>query len=257
MELLLTNTNTNTAIRNDQIIRNTDTGIVVNNSNCWKFIPAENVKQDKIYSEHYTVELPTAKKVYNNYNPYLAQSDISGQNYQEKLECRFGFQQLSVSTRKSAAASAMLSEKIDTSRTERITIDCEIIHPDIGAVEIYIIDHNDEIPILPNQEQHVERERLFFGEDTRFPINQKQEIVLYEDNKQITRDYLGLTARDFQKHIYTLSYTADGNYAEYKPIGDKIAIKIILRQYAESPLFIIDNLIVHKYGETPVWNLQQ
>ena len=257
MEFLLTNKMTATVIKDNQIVSQTDAGGVQNTANCWKFIPTENIKQDKIYTEYYSAEAVPVRNINTDMNPYLANSDTVTDSYQERIETRFGFKDLKISTRIAAPTSVILSNPIDVTYADHITIECEIENEEAGAAEFYIIDRTDEIPILSNQSRHIIKERLFLEEDTRFPVNTTKDITLYEDDWESKKAYSSLTAKDFKKHIYTLTYTTDRDYSEYKPVGDAITVKIIIRQYAVDKLFKIKNFIIHKHGDTPVWNLQQ
>ena len=241
MEFLLTNTKTATVIKEDQIVSQTDAGVVQNTANSWKFIPTENIKQDAIYSEYYTAETAPVRTNNADMNPYLANSDTVSNTYQEKIETRFGFKDLKISTRTAAPTSVILSNPIDVAHASYITIECEIENEEAGAAEFYIIDRTDETPILPNTSRRITKERLFFEEDTRFPIYTAKDTTLYEDNWESKKSYITLSAKDYKNHIYALTYTTDKDYSEYTPIGDTITVKIILRQYAADSLFKIKN----------------
>ncbi len=257
MEFLLTDKMTAAVIKDDQIVSQTDAGIVQNTADCWKFIPTKNIKQDKIYTEYYTAEAVPVRNINADMNPYLANSDPITNIYKERLETRFGFKNLKISTRIAAPTSVILSNPIDVTYTDYVTIECEIENEEAGTAEFYIIDRTDEIPILPNRSQQIIKERIFLEEDTRFPVNTEKNITLYEDNWESQKAYSSLTAEDFKNHVYALTYTTDHDYSEYTPIGNTITIKIIIRQYAADKLFKIKNFMLHKHGDTPAWNLQQ
>ena len=257
METIVTNTNTSSIIQNQDIIRKTDNGITTNRYNCWNFIPKRYINEEHISSEYYREEPAAILRKYKNTNPNLTYSETVSNHYTEKLERRFGFKDLVISTRQISPNSAIISEEIDVSRADHISIDCTGINMEYGSIELSILDNTDEIPVLPNQSLFVHKEKLWYDKETRFLQDLTQPVVLYEDNKPISRDYASLSIDDFQSHTYALSYTAAQDYCSYKPVSNAIMVKAIIRQYESPPFIGIQNLIVHKYGETIEWNLKQ
>ena len=255
MEFTLINKDTASIISPTNIVQQTDDEIIVNTNDCWKLI--QNVQEDKKYPEYFKEEIPDSPEYRKNNNPALAYSDNAGSQYTENLEYRFGFHNLFVGTKKIAPVSGALSIPIDVTAGKKITISCTILHPEAGSVEFYIIDNTDEIPILPENMTNVVKEQLFFGLPTRFIIDSNIPFDLYEDNVLTSKSYVGLSSKEFQDHTYALSYTPVENVTEYIPTSDKIRIKVIIRQYDPVISIAIKDFVIHKYGETLQWSLNQ
>ena len=255
MEVTLINRNTASIIPNQFIAKQTDDGIIVNNHNCWKFIPnnqLDTVRQD---TEYYTAETMPEKEEKKNNNPYLAYSETVGQQYTEKMEYRFGFRDLLISTKQTANASGLISDLIPVKSGTKLTVTMDIENPEAGSIELSVLDNTDEIPILYNNSRAVLKERLFYYIPTRFIPDNNQPIVLYEDDMPVSKDYNLLTIEDFQSHKYTLSYTALDDALSYTAVSNKIQFKIIIRQYDADTFIKIHHFVVHKDKETLTWNL--
>ena len=257
MEVTLINRNTASIIPTQSIVEQTDDGVVVNIHNCWKLIPTEQVGSEYQDTEYYTAEPLPIKKEKTDYNPFLAYSESPETQYTEKMEYRFGFHGLQISTKQTAAASGIISNPISVATDIKVTVTAEIENPEAGSVEISVLDNTDEIPILYNGSRAILKERLFYGVPTRFIPNQDQPVVLYEDNLPVTKDYTLLSPEEYQNHIYTLSYTALNDALYYKPVSNKIQLKIVIRQYDTDTFIAVQHILLHKDKEPLTWNLNQ
>ena len=257
MEFTLINKDTSTFIPTSSIVQQEENYIIVNTNNCWKLIPASSIKEERDYPEYFEKDNVPDMDIKKDYNTALAYSDSVETQYVEKLEYRFGFKDLHITTRQAAPVSGIISMPIPVEEAEQITVNCTIQNQDTGSVEFSILDNTDEIPILPNNSRAIIKERLFFGIPTRFIIDQTKPTVLYEDNIITSKDYTNLTVNDFQDHIYALSYTTIEDSSFYKPASNQIKIKIIIRQYDITQSLSIEDLIIHKHGETLTWNSNQ
>lgn len=257
MEVTLINRDTASILPVQTIVEQSEDGLVVNNRNCWKLVPADRVESVYADTEYYRPEPIPEKQEKKNDNPFLAYSEEVNRQYTEKMEYRFGFQDLVISTKQTAAASGMISNPINISANTDIMIDLDIENPQAGSVEISILDNTDEIPVLYNRTRTVIKERLFYGIPTRFVPDYDQDIVLYEDNIPVSKDYTLLSVDDFQNHVYTISYTAVDNRLEYRPTSGRIRIKIIIRQYDADTFIRINHCVIHKSKETLTWNSNQ
>ena len=255
MEFTLINKDTASIINPGNIVQRTDDNVIVNTNDCWKLVT--NLQEEKTYPEYFKEENPDKPEYRKNHNPALAYSDDAESQYTENLEYRFGFHNLFIGTKKMAPVSGAISMPINVTAGKKITITCTILNSDAGSVEFYIVDNTDEIPIMPNSFSNITREQLFFGLPTRFIIDQNQPVVLYEDNVLVSKDYTELSAKDFQDHLYTISYIPLENVVEYIPTSDKIRIKVIIRQYDTVMPIAVKDLVIHKYGEALQWNLNQ
>lgn len=256
MEQSYKNKNTSSFIKENDIIRTDNNDLIVSNKNCWKLIPADEVEFENSYSEYYNTEQNIKRVLHRKEKPFLAYKDNTSGNYTEKIERRFGFRNLSISTKQAAKTSVIISDNINVNNISYITISCLLENKDNGSLEISIIDNNDEIPILPNGVKWVYKEKLFYDQNTRFFINNNKPITLYEDNAVCSKLYTDLTMDDFKNHTYTLTYVALGDVVKYKPVTDKIQLKLVIRQYTEYPLFTVKGCMVNNYGGVIDWNLK-
>ena len=253
MSIQYINLNTGAPVQDGTIRSITDNGIITNTRNSWKLIPHDQLQQESANTGAWKKEPVTEHRQVSD-NPFLFNSENPDSLYTENIEYRFGFTDLVFSTQQAAAASALVTQEIDVAGTEYIEVFCSVINQDAGSVEIYIVDNIDEIPILPNQDRTVIKERLFYNMDTRFIVDASQPVTLYQDHKIIQQSYASLTPQQLQSNLYTLSYTAAGEPFRYKPAANKIRLKLICRQYKEAPLIMVQNLFIKKYGGTATWN---
>ena len=257
MEVTLINRDTASILLPQTIVEQTDDGFIVNNHNCWKLIPVKRVESVYEDSEYYKTDPIPEKQEKKNNNPFLAYSEEVNQQYTEKMEYRFGFQDLVISTKQTAKASGIISNPISISYDTDIAIELNIENQQAGSIEVSILDNTDEVPILYNHDCNIIKEQLFYGVPTRFVPDNHRDIILYEDNIPVSKDYILLSVHDFQEHTYTISYTAIDDRLTYCPISDKIRIKIIMRQYDADTFIKINHCVIHKSKETLTWNSNQ
>ena len=253
MEFIYTNKGSEHIIHQHNIVQQTQNGIVVNNNDCWRFVPDTMIQQETVQKG---LSPYVSSENQQDHNQLLAYSDSVSQQYTENIEYRFGFKDLSVSTKKMAPVSGIISDFINVSGAEYITLTGEIYNTEYGSIEVSILDNTDEIPILlddPKKIPEIFKEQLFYQQNLRFiPIGNS--IILYEDDIVSDKDYASLTEKDFKEHRYTVSYRTSKDAFYFNTVSDKIRIKIVLRQYAEDNWIELHNLIIHKFGETLQWN---
>lgn len=256
MEILFIDTNTSGMIQPATIVTKTEQGLVTNRNNCWKFIPEERLKEERSYTEYYSDEPPVTVSLKKDVNPALAYSDTAGPHYTEKLEQRFGFRDLVISTKQAAPASVIVSDTIDVSRAASLFVSGTVINPDAGSIEVSILDNTDEYPVLLNQSVSIIKEKLFYGQELRFILDTTCPYVLYEDDLPVSKDYLSLSPEQFDRHTYALSYTAAEPTTVYVPSDTVIRLKIVIRQYKKDSFISLRDVTIHKTGETISWNSQ-
>lgn len=256
MEKIFINKKTSGIIDNDTIIAQDSDGIVVNNSNCWKYINSDNLSSKNIYNDYYPEEELKDRELKPYQNKYLLNQQDVDDAYQEKAQYVFGFKNLRIYTKINDKVSGTISKDIDVSNCTYITINCQIENKDNGSIELSILDGDKETSILPQDIKKVIKEKLFFNMGTRFQIDNvnAESPVLYEDNVESTKKYLDLTADDFENHEYALTYTAAGDNNKYTPENNTINIKLIIRQYdAELEAIKITKCVINKFGGTLEW----
>lgn len=250
-----TNTDTNNLIKENQILQDTENGVVITLQNNWKLIPEQSLKSDNKPEGYFTDEAPVLKEQKKDSDPHLIYSDTADSVYTEQSERRYGFTGLKIGTKQTAPVSGVCSDPIRIDRASYITIKADISGEENGSVEISVIDNMDEIPILWNNNWTVHKERLFSEQPTRFLIDQEQKIVLYEDNRISKKEYTKLSVDDFQNHVYAITYTTAKNPCLYYPLSDVIRVKILIRQYRDAePYVTVENLVIQQYGVSPQWN---
>ena len=249
------NTDTASLIKESQILQETDDGIVVKLESSWKLIPGKAVEEETTNNDYFIDEAPAFKKQDKDPDPYLANSQNADTPYTEKLERRFGFTDLTFSTKTTAPVSGICSNPIDVKDVSYFTVDADVTGLETGSVELSVIDNMDEIPILWNNNWTVYKEKLFPEQPTRFLIDPEQSVILYEDNLVSKKEYTTLSAQDFQNHTYAITYTAIKDPCRYYPVSDTVRLKILIRQYYDAaPYVSVGHLVMKQHGVTPQWN---
>ncbi len=255
MNTIYINNNTNSIISDSSIVTSDEDGIIVNNSNCWQYVPSEQVRTETIYNEFYPEDIKPVLHV--DKEKKLSDSSIDPSDYSDVLIYDIGFKNFAICTRIPEESSGIISKSFSVDNTSYITLDSE--YSGNGSVEYSILDGTNEIPILPNGSKTVIQEKLFYNLDTdtvttRFPVDHIQGIqpVLYKDNIVVTQDYQELKSSDFDEHNYCLTYTAYGDVQQYIPTMKDIQLKVVVRQYDTEPVFV-QHTVIHKYGGSVLW----
>ena len=76
MEKIFINKKTSGIIDNDTIIAQDSDGIVVNNSNCWKYINSDNLSSKNIYNDYYPEEELKDRELKPYQNKYLLNQQL-------------------------------------------------------------------------------------------------------------------------------------------------------------------------------------
>lgn len=249
MEITLLNKKSNSIINKEKIILSNDSGILISNGNCWKYVPQEDIVQQNDY---------TSKYYYLNDKPKYIETAVSSQfhidnidvqeAYTEKAQYHFGFKNLQCSTKYLIKNSFIVSKDIEIDKCDYITLFTEEYKYN-SDIEYYIIDGINEIPILPIDNNKIFKEKLFYGISTRFRIDPANPIIIYENNIEKDRNRDQLSAEEYEKNTYTISYTPYGDVHKYIPQNSKIKLKIIFRCYDESESVAeIKKIMINKYG---------
>ena len=122
-----------------------------------------------------------------------------------------------------------------------------------GSVEYYIINNNDEIPILPENTDQVIDEKIFYKTPTRFPIDYNKPIVIKKNLEPIN-----ISVYDVQNindnNLYTISYTPIQNILS-DSLNENIKIKTIIRTYNPFINNSIESINIKKYGGNDLWTV--
>lgn len=251
----LINKNTGQEIIADSVFAETESGVVVTNANCWKFVPDKQLDSQKelVNGEDYYAEaIPepeSAPREQNFHNP------SSNSSFTEKAIYRFGLKNLTFCNRKYNKASAIISSDIDVSDASYITISVADEISYNSSVEYSILDGTMETPILPEDINRIEHEKVFFNLPTRFIIDSSsKEPVLYKNEIVTDKNYAELSFSDLESDEYAISYVPGGEVHQYIPENDTVKLKIVIRNYGDnfSPA-VINNVIINKYGGGLAW----
>ena len=119
-----------------------------------------------------------------------------------------------------------------------------------GSIEYYIINGTETIPILPENENRVIDEKIFYKYPTRFTIDTSKEVIIKKNGKvENISIYEAMNKKD--NNLWTISYTPiiknlNNLYNKH------IRIKVIMRSYGGNNSFI-NNIKVRKYGGNNLW----
>lgn len=120
-----------------------------------------------------------------------------------------------------------------------------------GSIEYYIINGNQEIPILPENQNEIINEKIFYKTQTRFPIDYNKPIVI-KKNLEKTNLTLQEAINIDDKNTYTISYTPIVNTIS-NSLNEDIKLKAVLRSYDTTFNTFIRTLKIKKYGGNNLW----
>lgn len=245
----LTNTITGNELAGDDIISETDDGVVYSNKNSWNFVPSQYIKKE-IYDdgEYYPDEdVPSyGQEVYDD--DTLDDEDNSYEYYTDKAVYNFGFNILNTNEYTEAKNNAVISDEIDLGTFSYISIESEEETDDDSVIEYSIISGTTEIPIIPDNHSEVIKEKLFYGLNTRFiEDNSSDAYEIYEDGQKTTKQ--SPSFKDFEQHEYIVKYKAGGDPYKIIPSQSKIKIKVVIRNSGK-----VNKVILKKYGGNLQWN---
>jgi hypothetical protein len=136
--------------------------------------------------------------------------------------------------------------------TEYLNINSDFISADSTDVEFYIIDGNQEIPILPLSKNEIKNEKIFTGLPLRFNTDDNNFVIRkngYVINMDL-KDALNQVSGE-----YSVDYIPNKEYCySYTPINTSVKIKAVLRRYndfAEMPY--IKSIKIRKFGGAAPW----
>ena len=253
---MLVNKKTGLEINENTVYSKDSNGITIKNYNCFKFIPWEDIEEryTKSREEYYSGEqVPDFHKQKIDHK-FHSSEDEPESFYTEKARYRFGIKNIKFYERKFDKASAVCSEPVDVDGIEYISLSIKAEQCYNSSVEFYVLDGAVEQPILPEGTIEVKQEKLFYGLGTRF-VADNSTVVLYEDGKPCSKNYLGISFSDYLEHEYTIDYVPLEPVYDYRPENNNIKIKMIIRNYTDmySPA-VIAGVTVNKHGGELTWN---
>lgn len=120
-----------------------------------------------------------------------------------------------------------------------------------GSIEYYILNGDEEIPILPENQNEIINEKIFYKTATRFPINYNKPVIIKKDLKK-TNLTLQEAINMNDEGTYTVSYTPVINTIT-NSLNENIKLKAILRSYDTNFNTFIRSLKIKKYGGNNLW----
>lgn len=115
-----------------------------------------------------------------------------------------------------------------------------------GSIEYYLINNSSLIPILPENQNTIKNEYIFYKTPTRFAIDKNSPITI-KCNNEIVNLSLFEAINKNDGNIYTIDYTPI-----IKPIdslnNENVQIKIIFRSYDQNFVSFIKKIKLKKYG---------
>lgn len=223
-----------------------DESEVEETKNCWKYVP--KTKKEK--------RLEVEKTPFNIKSPvsHLENNNSSPDAYNYKALYKMGINNFSICQKIFYKTSGIISEPIDLDNYSYITLSTKNVLSPETSVEYSILDGTTIVPVLPENDNIAYQEKLFSNMPTRFPVDRRQKIILYEDGVVTDKNYTNLSPEDFEKHEYRLSYTPGKECHKYKPKNNNIRIMIVFRQGQETQEKGDVLVYVRKYGGALEWN---
>lgn len=250
MNETITNTITGAEIDNDNIVSESEGGIVYTNKTSWNFVPSKYIKKDEFGDdEYYPDEEPPEYEQDKLEDDYLDDENNVDKYYTEKANYEFGFKIMNTKSYNEAKNSVIVSDFIDLETFSYITIEAEEEAEEDSVIEYSILSGTQEIPIIPeNNTRAIIKEKMFYGLDTRFVIDQSTATyIIYEDGIKTSKT--SPSFKNFEEHEYVIKYKAGGDPFKVIPPQNKIRIKVVIRNSGK-----VNNIILKKHGGSLQWN---
>lgn len=126
-----------------------------------------------------------------------------------------------------------------------------------SSIEFYMLDGEEEIPIIPSGDSIIKNEKIFSELSTRFSIDDSKPIVI-KNKASVSNLSLPeakeklLTSAD--NNIYNITYSTKAS-KRVLPTNKSVRIKAILRTYGEpSDSPYIKSMKFKKFGGSALWN---
>lgn len=253
----LTNKYTGFVIEENNIISNTDEGIVSKDKNCWKYIPQKYLEEEKELTEIKREAIPSKKNTKRTGEFFI--EDSIPEDFVEKRRTYAIVTDIKFERRIYEKDSAFISKPIDVSNCAYIEIESDKDMESSDFLEISILDGIDEYPILPFYRSSGTdiAEKLFFMIDTRFPINYSNTYSIYRGTEDIGQiDISSITQENFEENNYYIRYTPANidYYKKHKPKNKTVRIKAVLR--SENTLEEkrkIQSIKIFRFGGASQW----
>lgn len=206
------------------------------------------------YSDYvYYVPCPAPPPPFIPFNeqPPTFSSDLKKVN---KYSYFFGLDKLLIKNATANQNCCFISQELSLGEITQdgyIQLEAEFSNENNSAIEFYIVDGSKEVPILPVGQSFVLNEKIFFGLNTRFAVNDSKGYEIKRNGiiVDITLD----KAIQSTDALYTVTYTTVTSF-NYKPINNSVKIKTVLRIYdknANSP--DITKMKIRKFGGGTLW----
>lgn len=164
----------------------------------------------------------------------------------------FGIDNLDLGFAKSYKESCFLSQDIQIGSLkdgEHITLE-DKSSIERGAIEYYIIDRTNTIPILPEHTKSIVEEKIFYKMPLRFAYDSSKPFVIKRNGTKVSmsiEEAIGTNTED----LLTISYTPIKN--NIKIYDEKIKVKAIIREYDSEYNTFIEAIGLKKYGGGTLW----
>ncbi len=143
----------------------------------------------------------------------------------------FGIDDIEIKNMKINKTCGFITRDVEIENDTKIELTTETYENNTSSIEFYIIDRNVEIPINPISQERIMNEKIFFGKETRFGVDESKEIIIKKDG--IATNISFEEAKSISDGaLYTISYYPE-KQEPYLVKGDNIKIKAILRVYDE------------------------
>lgn len=165
----------------------------------------------------------------------------------------FGLDKISIELVSKEKKSAFFSKdvKIDKLKdNEYITIEADYVC-EKGSVEFSIIDGTTEIPIIPESQNTVLYEKIFYKIPTRFTVGDINSIKVYEDGVPVKTSLNEAVNSTNEK--FTVSYIPKEAGSISSLLNDSIKVKAVIRSYDDNYIPYIKSIKVKKYGGGGLW----
>lgn len=191
-----------------------------------------------------------AQPVFNQSLPSSSESE--GMEQVNKYSYLFGLDGLAICTQDISTDSCFISNYVDIeSDAEYITLSCSYMLPESAAIEFFIIDGTNTVPILAEQQKSIQKEKLFTGSLPLFPVDGSGETTVYKDNYITNLSLADVAGKN--DAVYTVSYVPTGTW-KYTPRNSRVKIKAIMRLYdPSSDAPIIRSISIKQWGGDALW----
>ena len=233
-------------IPNESVVRADSDGLTYYENGSWKFLGKGEYTEARDSAASGSKSSASLTTITSTEDEILQASKETKTEAYEYYTSYFGLNDFVTANKSFASASGAVSDEISVEKDVPLHLYADVACDTSKAnVEFSILDGTKETPILPDDQDTVEHEKVFFMLPTRFVGTN---LRYYRDGAPLGTKMTDGAMTDGA--TYTVSYKPDIGSYEVTPASDKVRIKTIIRVYdADAKMPEVKNIRLGQGGE--------